>query len=75
MLYRNKRTGEIVEFTERICERNGELSDSDRVYFKHYEIKEHYVFADAWKTQFERIGEGTLSELYHDVQGLNAENK
>lgn len=60
MLFKNKRTGEIVEFISREAERLDGPSENDRVYFKKYEPVERYCYAYQWDTEYEPLGEGSL---------------
>lgn len=60
MLFKNKRTGEVVEFISREAERFDGLSKDDRVYFKECKLAEKYCCAYQWETEYEPLGEGSL---------------
>lgn len=60
MLFKNKRTGEIVEFISRDVERLDGPSENDRVNFKECTPVEKYCYAYQWETEYEPLGEGSL---------------
>lgn len=60
MLFKNKRTGQIVKFLSREVERPNEPSENDRVYFKEYVPVEKYCYAYQWAADYEPLGEGDL---------------
>lgn len=60
MLFKNNRTGKIVEFIERLTEKIGELSSDDRMYFKTHTLTENYCDAGQWEADYEPLGEGSL---------------
>lgn len=60
MLFKNKHTGQVVEFLSQEFERPNEPGENDRVYFKEYTPAEKYCYAYQWTADYEPLGEGGL---------------